>query len=370
MERIKDVMVLGGCGGAGLLIAKLLLKDSDVNIIIGDQNVERINQVVKQFNSEFSGNRVRGKKVNALDNNELTKALKSCNLVISCIPITITGIKDGIVKAAFKAGIHYMDLAMDHDKRKTLEQLSGKIKASGKIFIFEGGFVPGIPSMMAHLGAKQFDSVKSAEFTGMFRDNNSTYGSVVELLKYSRDPIYVCKDGNWRIDKPSSKVFDFGPTFGKVRCYPMDQYELRKLPKNLGYKDMIFYTSGVNPRADLIMFILLGTGLYKIKWALKKGAKLIVNSMRKHSKPPFITRVTMEAKGKIGNHNESYKLVVEHEDAYIGTAITTVAGILQLIDGTIKEPGVHIMGHCVDPDRYIEDIKRLGMTVEIERNRI
>jgi hypothetical protein len=55
--------------------------------------------------------------------------------------------------------------------------------------------------------------------------------------------------------------------------------------------------------------------------------------------------------------------MIGHDNGFVATAIGAVAEILQLLDGSIKEPGVTIMGHGVDPDWYLEDIQRLGINV-------
>ena len=74
----------------------------------------------------------------------------------------------------------------------------------------------------------------------------------------------------------------------------------------------------------------------------------------------------MEAVGKVKNHNEKMRITVSHENGFVATAIAAVAGVLQLLDGSINEPGVTIMGHGVNPDRYLQDIQRLGMKVLVQ----
>jgi len=70
----------------------------------------------------------------------------------------------------------------------------------------------------------------------------------------------------------------------------------------------------------------------------------------------------MEATGEIKGRREKLIISLEH-DGYEGTAVATVGCILQLLDGAIKSPGVHVMGHALDPERYMQDVKRMGMIV-------
>jgi hypothetical protein len=52
---------------------------------------------------------------------------------------------------------------------------------------------------------------------------------------------------------------------------------------------------------------------------------------------------------------------VQHGDGYVATAIPTLSCLLQVLDGTLKKPGVQMMGHAVDAARFIDDMGRLGM---------
>jgi saccharopine dehydrogenase-like NADP-dependent oxidoreductase len=73
--------------------------------------------------------------------------------VISCVPITALGIGGGVVQAAFDAGINYIDITLDDSKQQLLQHLGDQIKRSGRYFLTEAGFMPGLPSMMAYLAA-------------------------------------------------------------------------------------------------------------------------------------------------------------------------------------------------------------------------
>ena len=58
------------------------------------------------------------------------------------------------------------------------------------------------------------------------------------------------------------------------------------------------------------------------------------------------------------------RAVVEHNDAYYITAAPVVACVRQYLMGLIR-PGLNIMGHAVDPDLLVEDMRWMGITVEL-----
>ena len=230
--------------------------------------------------------------------------------------------------------------------------------------------MPGLPSMMAFLAAERFDKLQCLKFGMLEKEKTGSYGSAADLLIYASDPAYIYKVGAWcKAPITSSARIDFGPEFGIQSCYPMNLYELKSLPEKLDVQEAGFYAAGMNPVTDFVMLFWVITGLYKYDWSLRLGAKFGIWTVKKFTKPPFTTTILLDAQGEVNHHHELQKIVISHDDGYEATAIAAVAGILQLLDGSIDQPGVLIMGHVVNPDRYLEDIKRLGMKVRIQQSR-
>jgi hypothetical protein len=59
------------------------------------------------------------------------------------------------------------------------------------------------------------------------------------------------------------------------------------------------------------------------------------------------------------------RAVVEYNDAYYVTAVPVAACLLQYLDGSIDQPGLWIMGQVVDPYRFVNDMRRMGIRFEI-----
>jgi NAD(P)-dependent dehydrogenase (short-subunit alcohol dehydrogenase family) len=59
-------------------------------------------------------------------------------------------------------------------------------------------------------------------------------------------------------------------------------------------------------------------------------------------------------------------MTIEHWDPHLATAITALPCILGLLDGSLKEVGVHAMGHVMDPDRALESLWDRNMMVSLE----
>jgi short subunit dehydrogenase-like uncharacterized protein len=365
----KTMMILGGYGSAGICIARLLLQETGLKLILAGRSFDRAHNAAEDLNNNFTGKRVRGIQLDASNDEELKIAFTHCDAVMVCVPVTSSKIEGGVMQAAFDADIHYIDLNPDEKKQALAKRLGEHVRKADLFFMTEVGFMPGVPSALAFLAARQFDSLQTLEYGGLMKEKNSSYGSVIDLIVFAAEPAYVYHNGKWqKARKTASRKMDFGSDFGIKTCYPTDLHELRSLPDHLGFEKAGFYSAGVNPIADLILFFWVMTGLHRFSWSLRLGTKLAIWSIRKFTKPPFTTTVMLEASGIKDNCRKNYKISINHHDPYIATAITAVAGVLQLLDGTIGESGVMTMGHVVDPDRYFQDIKRLGMDIKIEKN--
>ena len=363
----KNVMILGGYGGAGFYIAQFLLQETRVNLILTGRNSKKASKVAAQLNAQYDGDRVRGMEVDATNAGALHEAFQHCDTVVVCVPITASKIGDRVVQAAFDVGINYVDINLDTHKQQLLQKLSTQIRDSGHYFLTEAGFMPGLPSMMAFLAAERLDSIRSLQFGMLEKENIGGYGSAIDLLYYAADPANIYQRGAWRKVSPTaSRKIDFGPGFGKLTCYPMDLYELKRLPEELGAEEIGFYAAGMNPVTDLVLFAWVASGLYKFDWGLRMGAKLGIWTVNKFTKPPYITTLVLEVRGKVNQHEEFLEINISHHNGYQATAIPVVASILQLLDGTIAEPGVIISGHRVEANRYVKDLRRMGMTVQIQ----
>jgi len=56
--------------------------------------------------------------------------------------------------------------------------------------------------------------------------------------------------------------------------------------------------------------------------------------------------------------------VVDHEDNYFATAVAVTAFLNQYDTGAFDGiTGVKMMGHIIDPERSIQDLRAMGVTV-------
>jgi hypothetical protein len=360
----KTVLILGGYGRAGLDTAHLLLKNTPVGIVLAGRDHQKARNAADRLNKAFAGDRVKGIGVDAMDPSAVESAFKTCDLVAVCMPFKGNGRM--VIEAAHHAGIHYIDINGDEEKHKILKELSGAIKVAGKSFLTEAGIVPGLPSMTAYLAGGHFDSVKKITIGSLMKDPFMPYGSTYDMMSHISKPSYIYKKNAWKkIPLIAAKRIDFKAPFGKQFCFPIALAEMRGVPEHLNCEEAGVYQAGMNIFIDPLAFIWNVFNLSKTEKGLNRGVDLFMWGNKMFTRPPLGFALTLEAFGLKDGRIERMNVLIGHDDVYIATAIQIVASIMQILDGGIKEPGAFFMGHGVNPSRFIDDLKRMGMRVEL-----
>jgi saccharopine dehydrogenase-like NADP-dependent oxidoreductase len=361
---MNNILILGGYGFAGSETAKLLIEHTDCSITLAGRNLDKACKKAKELNQSYSYNRADELMLDAGNIDEMAEKMKAFDLVIVCIPLASLG--DNVAKAAIKAEINYIDLNLNEKKQKTLKDSIDLIKKKGLTFISEAGLVPGTPAFMLRLIQKELPSISEVTFSGYFNEKEVTMGSCEDMIKEASTKPLVLQDGKWVETSLMKGInIDFGGEIGLKKCYPLRMMEIEDLALRLGLNKCNVYSVGIGGMADLIVVIWSVFKLYKKESRAKKGAKLLYRAANKNRKPPYITIVQAKGIGQENNENKEITLSLVHTNAWIGTAIPVAACVLQLLDGTIKKPGLFRMGELVEVERFKNDISNLGMEMKI-----
>ena len=363
----KKILILGGYGGVGTVISRLLLKETDANLIIAGRRKEKTEELSRQLNKEFSGNRVCGLYADASDSESLITAFQSADMVL--VSATTTQYVKQVAQTALNAGIDYLDIHFQQNIVPVLNGLASDIEKTNRCFITQAGFHPGLPSAFVRRAAPYFSRYKRA-LVGMAMNvrverSDSVYELIDEIGDYKAD---IFKGGKWKSSDYKDVVkIDFGSLFGIRSCYPMQMEEIRPLPEMFGLEDVGVYVAGFNWFIDNIVIplvIILG----KIRKGLGRHflAKLFIWGVNTFSGRQKAVVFVVEAEGEKNGKNVKVRIVTEHNDAYYFTAAPVVACMLQYLDGSIVKPGLWMMGHIVEPVRLMNDMERMGVRIQMQ----
>ncbi len=371
---IKKILILGGTGLAGSTLARRLLEESNAHLVLAGRNLIKAQHSTQNFNELFTG-RVSARQADAGDVNSLNEAFRGIDLVV--VAASTLAHTAQVAKAALDAGCDYYDLMMAIPEKFTaLQNLQTRIEQEGRCFITEGGFFPGLPAAMVRFMAPKFKELHTANCFGLmledwrsFNFSGPTMDEMAMALKDVR--MEALQDGVWgKVNMlKAKKRYDFGE-YGQYSCAVQYYEEIRRLQKMFPtLKNAGVYSFGTNWFCENIFFPLSFMAL-KIapKLTMKHFGKAFEWAVQKFQKSPYTTVIELDAKG-IAQDNTPlhYKLRVNHEDGYLITGACNLSIVLQWLDGSIAQPGLHLQALVTDPQRLFDDISRSGAKVDVTR---
>jgi hypothetical protein len=358
---MTKILILGGYGYTGKLLARHLLARTDTEIIISGRDFGK----ATSFADELNNPRVTAKIADAANFVGLTQALQGVNLCLVAAPTTHH--VETVTRACISAHADYLDIQFSSKKLKALYAAEKEIKQAGLCFITEAGYYPGLLAGMIRYAALKLDVIESAIIAGYLNLKDIPYSEAMdEIMEGFLDyHAKVYKNGQWtKSSSLASRSFNFGVDIGKRTCYPMFFEELSDIPKMLpALKETGFYISGSNWFINHIITPLI---LFGLKIAPERGlhplGKLMWWGMGQ-AEQPYVYALKVEAKGHFEGKQAEVHARIAHANGYELTATSVVAHLLQYLDGTARKEGIFMMGHIVEPSRFINDIQKMGAQV-------
>lgn len=363
---MSKILILGGTGRTGKLIARYLLEYSDAHISLASRHPQQAGALADEFNRAYPGGRVDALYADAGNINSLYSAFEGHNLLVVASPTTAQA--GTVICSAIEAKIDYLDVQLSANKLALLQSLSGEIEQAGLCFITEAGFHPGLPSALVRYAATQLESIESAVTAGylnMGKDLPYTEAvdELIEVFKEYQAQVY--KDGQWTsAGSFERRKFDFGADIGRKTCYSMFFEELRPLPEMYpSLKETGFYMSETHWMVDYVVMMLTWAGLRLFPKGGRRLGKFLWWGMRTFHKPPYRVELQVHARGVKNGQTEDFRAAVAHPDGYELTAIPVAAALLQYLDGSARKPGLWMMGHLAEPVRLLRDMQRMGVDI-------
>lgn len=366
-----NILILGGYGNTGRLIADYLLPECDANLIIAGREASRAEALAGSLAEKYPG-RVSGRGLDAGNAAVLRDALKGVHLLVAAS--STSQYAGETASACLDRGVDYLDLQYSTGKIRVLQSLRSRIDSSGQTFITDGGFHPGLPAVLVRYAALKFDRIFKANVGSVIKIDwkplSFSPATVEEMVgEFSDFDSRFFKDGRWtraRMDIVMDYVrMDFGPPFGRQVCMPMTLEEMRRLPERFpDLRETGFFVGGFNPVTDWIVMPVMMMALKLSPRLMDAMGRWMMWSLKSFTRPPYGTRLKLEAEGEKNGQLTTFEMLLSHQDGYVFTAVPVVATILQWLDGSIRQPGLFTQGELVQPERLIRDMQRMGIAVQ------
>lgn len=361
-----NILILGGTGFTGRLIARHLLERCDAVVTIASRRLEKAEELAADLGRDRPG-RILAVRADAGEPDSLRAAMTGQTLIVVAAPTTAEVAT--VARVALDLGVDYLDVQLGAKKFAVLKSLAGEIEAKGRCFITEAGFHPGLPAALVRYAADHLDRLESATtacYLSIGRDVPYT-DAIDELVDVFRNyQAQIFTGGHWTNPKLLQiRKIDFGGDIGKRTCYSMFFEELAPLPERYSaLSETGFFMAGGHWFTDWVVYPVAMALLNLLPHATRTVGRLLWWGMTRFQKPPFRTELMVRAHGQHAGHPTRFEAVVSHRDAYELTAIPVTAAILQYLEGLGRRPGLHMMGHLADPRRLFTDMKRMGVKVK------
>jgi saccharopine dehydrogenase (NAD+, L-lysine-forming) len=368
---MTTILILGGYGQAGRLLAHYLLDETDCRLILAGRRPERGVPLAAALNARAGAERVSVAAADAADADGLACALAGVDLVL--VASSTAAHCATVARAALAAGCDYLDIQYARAKVARLQQLAPEITRAGRCFITDGGFHPGLPAALVRYAAARFDRLERANVGSVIAVNwaaldlgpETKAEFVAEFMEFDSR---VYRDSRWQklglMSMMKPLTIAFGPPFGRRACIAMTLGEMDALPEMLpSLRETGFFVGGFNPISDWLVSPLVMVGLRLApRRLLRPLARLQFWSMARFARPPYGVVLQLEAAGMRDGAPHTLTLRLSHDDAYALTAIPVVACVRQWLAGA-RRPGLWFQGQYVEPEALMRDMARMGVTI-------
>lgn len=368
----KKLLVLGGYGCTGKHICHYVLQETNVDVIVAGRDLSKGEALATELNVQFGKGRVTAATADAASTDSLDAAFAGVDMVV--VASSTVQYTENIARACIKAGTHYFDINISNWKTAVLRKLAPEIEKAGLCFVTDGGFHPGVPAALVRYAARLFDELEHANVASVIQVDwdkyNVTDATTDEMMtEFLNIKSRYYRNGKWHNPKMwgmfDTKKFEFGKPFGKQTAIPMNLDEMECLPESIpSLLETGFFIGGFNWFTDWIVFPLAMAGMAISKHFTRPMGRMLYWSMCKFSRPPYGTILQLKAHGTKNGHHYALVLQLEHKDGYVFTAIPVVACLLQLLDGSIQKPGLHLQALMVEPERFLADMERMGIEMK------
>jgi lysine 6-dehydrogenase len=377
-------MLVLGAGLQGSACAYDLLQNPDVSEVrLADLHVDNL----PEFLAPYAGKRLLPTRLDVRDRDAVLAIMRESDAVMSAIPYYFNL---DMAKYAVSAGVHFCDLGGNTEIVFQQKQLAAEAAARGITVVPDCGLAPGMVNILAEHGIKQLDKVKSVKiFVGGLPQhpepplNYQIVYSLEGVLDYYTTLSWVVRDGKRVQVKALSEIepVQFAKPVGELEAFHTAgglstmafRYE-GKIP-TMEYKTLRY------PGHAHIMEAIRELGLLDLNPVDVKGQKVVPRDLvvatigprltKPSSKDLVALRVVVDGTKEGKAKRVTFELVDYFDHARGISAMMRTTGYSLSITGQMQvrkeilPAGVHTPDECVPAERYMGELAKRGIVVQM-----
>ena len=364
--RYRTAMIYGGTGVTGRLVAGLLADTLGLDITIAGRSAASAEKTAGDLGAEHPGHAFSAAAIAADDEAGFAAALADIDLLVVAAPVAEH--MGAIGRAALAAGTDLIDILVRGLAFDQLKPLAAAAQESGRCFVTQAGFHPGVPGPMIRKAAALVGNPTAVHVGMAMRAELRDASSASEIIGSVAEPTCLYRDGAWReASYTDLRRFHFAPPFGDKDCYPLNMPEVATVAADLKLDAAGVYAAGFNWFIDYVVFTLMVIA-HKLggERLAMLTAPLFYWGNRWFSPKGQCIEMRADVTGTIDGLPAERSYCLVSSDPYGLTAHCILAAIGQMDDGPLAVPGLMLMGERIDADRLFAELAALGATLWAE----
>jgi hypothetical protein len=361
------VLLLGGYGNFGTLIARRLSREPDLAVVVAGRSEHKARALAGELNAAWA-------KVDIFaDLDGRLKDLKPDILIHTSGPFQEQGY--AVAEACIRNGVHYLDLADGREFVAEIGRLDEAARAAGVLVVSGASSVPGLTSAVLAKYAGEFEALEAIDFgISTAQQTGRGLATTRAVLGYAGKPfktliggqmrdVYGWQDLRWR------KFRDLG----RRALGNCDVPDLALLPRLVPGIMTVRFRAGLELPA-------LHLGLWMLTWPVRLG---VVPNLR--GAAPALLRMSrlfdrfgtddsgfyMEMTGRApgGQTGQvTFELTARGGDGLMIPCTPAVVLALKLAKGEMKQRGATACVGLLDLDDILGELRPLRISWQVSRS--
>ncbi|GGS63947.1 hypothetical protein GCM10010156_23770 [Planobispora rosea] len=392
----RTVIALGGAGAMGAPAVETLAARGDIaKLVIADRDLDAAEQLAARLADGATP--LVPCAADATDPVRLRALFREADLVINTTgPFFRLGVP--ILRAAIDTGTDYADICDDWEPTLDMLALDAEAREAGVVAVIGAGASPGTSNMLAALAARELDTVENLHtawpvdvpFAGDDPDGDAAVGlsaATVHWMQQLSGTIRTWSGGGPAERPPLEAITLHYPGRGRGTAYTVGHPEPVTLPK----------TRSVTRDSTCVMVVRPLTAAYLMtlrddidrgRLTLEQAAAELDDPAARRLARSAVHRLSLRGPGALPAFFALATGIRDGRPAAIGarliasprgmaraTGIPLALAAGQILDGSVRAPGVHAPDAVLDPERYFDELAAhsdpprggRGQVVEVDR---
>ncbi len=373
---MPKVVVLGGAGAVGSVVSLALARAGrEAEVVVADARIDLARNVAQR--SGVDG--VRAVQLDAGDPSSVTSVILGADVVVNCVGPFYKTVRS-VLETVIASRINYVDVCDDVDATLDILELDGAARAAGVTALIGMGASPGVTNVLARMAAEgmldETDSIDIFHAHG----GEPTEGPGVVGHRFHCMTVDIPMFLNGRLEhvkyfEPSGialrQKFDF-PILGKdIEIYPYPHPEQITLPRYLKVRNVTNKGTVLPKEYYELTRDVCALGLAGREPVVVNGASVVPHDFaisyilrereRILKETGFGTQrgcCTVVARGiKRGKPLEiRFHMASESQALGEGTGLPAAIGVLMMLEGKVKGPGVMPPEASIAPAEFLSHV--------------